>query len=115
MIIRNSTSSRIFSKPSGTEHYLWNTEELCVQAFCKTKRCDEKRTGWLPSLCLGMRGDEVDSKTDGVDLVRFVIRDLKSKLFLQRHHDFYSVQTVEAKVILEMSSWCHLHTSIKHM
>lgn len=58
--------------------------------------------------CLRMRSDEVNRCLDGVNLLCFIVRDLKGKFFLKRHHDLDSVQAIESKVLLEMGSRCHL-------
>lgn len=43
---------------------------------------------------LRMRSDKINRLIDGLDLVSFIIRDLKFEFFLQCHHNFHTVQTV---------------------
>jgi hypothetical protein len=60
------------------------------------------------SFCLRVRRNELDRCFDGVNLVYLIVRDLKSKFFLKRHHNLNSVQAIQPEILLEMSSRCHL-------
>jgi len=72
---------------------------------CKRTLKYEKKEILL--FCLRMRSDEINRCLDGVNLLCFIVRDLKGKFF-KRHHDLDCVQAIESKVLLEMGSRCHL-------
>jgi len=59
-------------------------------------------------LCLRMGGNELHSIFNRVDLISLIIRNLKPKLFLKSHHNLYGIQTIQSKVILEVSIWSNL-------
>lgn len=59
-------------------------------------------------LCLRMRGDEVNCRLDGIDLLCLIVGDLEAKFFLKGHDDLDGVQAVQSKVLLEMRIRRHL-------
>ena len=65
-------------------------------------------------LCLRVRSNEVNSKVNGIDLVGFIVWDLESELFFQCHDNFYRIQAIKAKVILEVGMWRHLQSGKRY-
>jgi hypothetical protein len=55
-----------------------------------------------------MRGNEVNCRFDGVNLLCLVIWDLEAKFFLKGHDNLNCIQAIKSEVLLEMSIWCHL-------
>lgn len=60
------------------------------------------------SFCLRVRSNEIYCKINRVYLVRFIVRDLKPKLFFKCHNDLNCVQTIQPEIILKVSIWCNL-------
>lgn len=58
--------------------------------------------------CLRVRGDEVDRRFDGINLLCLVVRDLEPKFFLKGHDNLDGVQAIKPKVLLEMCIRRHL-------
>lgn len=92
----------------------WSHQDKKLPDAGHTKKWRDQYT--LPwagiSFCLGVRGNEVYSNIYWVNLVCFIIRNLKPKFLLHSHHNLYSVQTVKTKVLLKMSIWCDLHRPV---
>src|SRR5688572_19739940 len=71
-----------------------------------TRRFDTTVLSSPPGLVqlLLVRVDVVDGVPDGLDVLRFLVRDLDLELLLHRHHQLHDVQAVGAKVLDEEDS-----------